>query len=267
MQLYDLHCHTKLSLCASRNSEMSEFVRIADEDGLAAIGFSDHAWDAGIGRPIDFYVPQTYEKLLARVKPESKSVKVFLGAEGEFAQGLLGVRRSTMQKLDYIIIPHSHTHMKNFVLPEGCGEARPHGRYLFNSFVALMHHPNADLIFGIAHPFWPCGKSFEDKQEILSNITDDEFEYCGNLAYKNNIYLEINASSIISMPIEKAATSEYARFIRNAKKGGARFFLGSDNHCQTEHDKNSLFKMPDYMEEFGLCEDDIKSALHQILHG
>lgn len=265
MELYDLHCHTKLSLCASRESDIVGFVRCAEEDGLVCVGISDHAWEKGIGRPIDFYVHQPYDKLFERERPDGSSVRVFLGAEGEYAQGLLGVSRQTMQKLDYIIIPHSHTHMRGFVLPEGINDNHAHGRWLFNSFVSLLHHPNADCFFGIAHPLWACGKSNDDKNEILSAITDEEFIYCGELAAKKGIFLEMNMSSIESIPLDDFESNQYARFLRLAKKGGAEFFMGSDNHMPACGKANSLNKLPDYAEAVGLVEDDFRTALSRIL--
>jgi len=46
MQLYDLHIHTFLSDCASKtNAEPTEYIKAAEQNGLDAIGFSDHAWD------------------------------------------------------------------------------------------------------------------------------------------------------------------------------------------------------------------------------
>lgn len=264
MELYDLHCHTKLSLCAARDSEISEYVRYADEEGLSVIGFADHAWDKGLGIPSSFYAPQDYERLFSRIKPENCRVNVVLGAEGEYAQGLLAVRRETMKKLDYIIIPHSHTHMKGFVLPEGCDTPRAHGRYLFNSFVSLLHHPDIDCVFGVAHPFSPCGKKFDEMEEILSYITDSEFEYCGKLAADKGIFLELNTSACSVVPIEKAEGSSYARFFRNAKKGGASFFLGSDNHSSCPKENNLIFRWKDWAEAFGLCETDFTDALSRI---
>lgn len=267
MRFYDLHCHTKLSLCAARDSEMERFLEYADADGLEAIGFSDHAWDNGVGMPTDFYKAQNYERLYERAVPKGHKTRAFLGAEGEYAQGVLGVRAETIDRLDYIIIPHSHTHMKQFVLPEGCESPHAHGRYVFNSFVSLLNHPVASKIFGVAHPFSLCGKNAEETDEILSAITDEEFVYCGKLAKEKGIFLEMNASSVTIYPIDKAEESQYGRFFRNAQKGGAQFFMGSDNHSPVPHGKNKLFRLPDYMEAFGLDEGNFTSAIDRILRG
>ena len=86
--------------------------------------------------------------------------------------------------------------MRDFVLPEGINDNHAHGRWLFNSFVSLLHHPNADCFFGIAHTLWACGKSNDDKNEILSAITDEEFIYCGELAAKKGITV-LNAPGTI----------------------------------------------------------------------
>ena len=265
MKLYDLHCHSKLSLCASRESEISGFLECGEKDGLVCVGISDHAWDKGLGRPIDFYEAQPYEKLFERERPVTKNVKVVFGAEGEYAQGLLGIRRSTAEKLDYLIVPHSHIHMNGFVLPEGVNDERSVGRYMFNSFVSLLHHPDSDRIFGVAHPFWPCGRKFEQTEAILSAITDEEFIYCGFLAKEKNVFLEMNMSCTASIPLEKFASSQYGRFFRLAKQGGAEFFMGSDNHIPKSGKDNSLNRLPEYAAEIGFTEDDFRTALSRIL--
>ncbi len=267
MELYDLHCHTKLSLCASRTAEIDDYVRYADESGLAAIGFADHAWDKGVGMPSDFYAAQDYERLFTRERPEKHHVKIYFGAEGEYAKGLLAARRDTLKKFDYIIVPHSHTHMKGLVLPEDRDNPRGHGRYLFESFVSLLNHPDIDLIFGIAHPFAPCGKPFAEAEEILSYITDDEFAYCGALAAEKGVFLELNMSSAFAVPAEKAESSSYARFFRNAKKSGAKFFLGSDNHSPHPAEKNLIFRWEERAAPFGLVGSDFTDALCRISRG
>ncbi len=265
MVLYDLHCHSKLSLCAARDSEISEFIRCAEEDGLVCVGISDHAWDKGVGRPIEFYRDQPYEKLLERERLQTNSTKLFLGAEGEYAQGLLGVRRSTIEKLDYIIIPHSHIHMNGFVLPEGVKDDHAVGRHLFNSFVSLLHHPDSDRFFGVAHPFWPCGRKLDQVNEILKTISDEEFIYCGKLAKEKGVFLEVNMSCVCANPIDKFEESEYCRFFRLAKKGGAEFFIGSDNHSPKCGKNNCINRLPEYASILGFDDGDFKTALSRIL--
>jgi len=268
MELYDLHCHTRLSLCAKRDSEITDYVRLADEEGLSVIGFADHAWDKGLGNPTSFYAQQDYERLFTRKRPEKHKVKIVFGAEGEYigayAGGLLAARRETMKKLDYIIIPHSHTHMKGFVLPDGCDTPHSHGRYLYESFVSLLRHKDIDCVFGIAHPFSPCGKNCDESEEILSRITDKEFEFCGKAAADKGIFLELNTSAVSVYPLDTAGKSSYARFYRNAKKGGAKFFLGSDNHSPRPRENNLLYRWKEWAECFGLDESDFTDALYRI---
>ncbi|NLN55061.1 MAG: hypothetical protein GX148_02020 [Clostridiales bacterium] len=267
MKLHDLHCHTNLSLCAKRDADIETYIKNADEEGLFLIGFSDHAWDRGLGNPISFYASQNYERLLERKAPENRKVKVVFGAEGEFAGGLLGARRETMKKFDYIIIPHSHTHMSGFVLPECCDTPEKHGRFLYESFVSLLNHRDIDCVFGIAHPFCPCGKKYDEAEEILSYITDKEFEYCGRLAADKGVFLEFNTSAAFVYPEEGAEDCSYARFFRNAKKGGAKFFLGSDNHYPYKQEENKLFRWKERAVPFGLCETDFTDALYRICRG
>lgn len=267
MELYDLHCHTFLSACAARDAEIDDYVKDADEGGLRALGFADHAWDEGLGTPSGFYAPQNYKRLLTRKCSVKHRVRVFYGAEGEYARGLLAVRAETMKLFDYIIIPHSHTHMKGFVLPAECEAPGDHGRFLLESFVSLLNHPHIGGVFGIAHPFHPCGKKFEEAEEILSYITNEEFENCGALAAQKGVFLELNMSAAFAVPEEKAEDCSYARFFRNAKKGGAKFFLGTDNHRPKPYQDNLIFRAPERAKPFGLTEGDFTDALSRILRG
>jgi len=54
MQLYDLHIHTHLSICASKtNTSAIDYVREAEKGSLCAIGFTDHALGyAGVRRVV-----------------------------------------------------------------------------------------------------------------------------------------------------------------------------------------------------------------------
>ncbi|MEG2003980.1 MAG: PHP domain-containing protein [Clostridia bacterium] len=202
MQIYDLHVHTKLSNCADRNAEASEYITLASEYEFAALGFTDHAWDSPrISGATDWYKRQPYERILeCNYARDGKELPIFRGAEGEYASYLLGVTEETIKKLDYIIIPHSHIHMKNFVISSTFDTPDKKAQFLLNSFVSLCKTSEARYIFGIAHPFFPCGVSRDELDEIMSHLKVSDMLAAFEIARKNEIFIEFNTSCFNILP-------------------------------------------------------------------
>ena len=50
--------------------------------------------------------------------------EVLIGCETEYAHGTLGISEKKAETLDYVLVPHSHTHMNGFVLPDRLQYAR-----------------------------------------------------------------------------------------------------------------------------------------------
>lgn len=250
----DLHVHTKLSLCASKEAEASEYLKVAAKNGVQTIGFANHYWDETVKHPnlIGFYVQQYTEHVL-QLKKELENidhcgVKVLFGCETDFAGHTLGISEENAKLFDYVLVPHSHTHMYGFVLPENMTAPKDHARYLVESFLEVANHDLATkYIYGIVHPFSPCGKSPEDAVAILSNISDEDYQLCAKSAKLNNIKIELNSSALVNKPIY--LLNEYKRFFSACKKEGCEFFAGSDKH-NIIHDSSSdaFFKLNDVAE-------------------
>ncbi|MDL2287360.1 PHP domain-containing protein [Eubacteriales bacterium OttesenSCG-928-G02] len=255
MKIYDLHVHTKLSSCASPEAELDEYIKVAEELGIELIGFTDHAWDSKVPGASPWYQAQDYPRLFER-KPSYKSdkVKVLFGAEGEFASFKLAVTRDTIKKLDYIIIPHSHIHMKGLVLPEGWESNALVAKYLVESFISLCSHPDSDLIFGIAHPFYPLGKFQKDIQEIMDLITEEQLKECFELANRKNIRIELNLSCFKDADISDMDSYPYAKILKAAGKAGCKLFIGSDSHKVYDKTDPIILKAPEYIKSLGLNE-------------
>ncbi len=265
---FDIHVHTHLSACADRQAYIKDYIRQAEECSLSLIGFADHSWDSAIPGASAWYQPQNYQRLVQRraEKDElfSPAVTVRLGAEGEFANGLLGLGEEARALVDYVIIPHSHTHMKGFVLPTECDTPKKHADYLLKSFYALCSHPSKDLIFGIAHPFFPVGESVESMTEILSYISYPELIEAMTAARQAGLFAELNLSSFRHTLPEDADSYFYTRVLRAAAEAGTGLFAGSDSHSVP-----SLKRFCDtrdaLISAIGLSEDMFTAAKHRIL--
>lgn len=268
MLKHDIHIHTHLSDCADRQAFMRDYIEAARQHNLEIIGFADHAWDESIIGASDWYKPQTYKRLIAR-RDELKSIdttglKVLLGAEGEYANLLLGLGDEGKQYVDYVIIPHSHTHMRGFVLPDDCvGNPEKHANYLVKSFIALCRHEKRELFLGIAHPMSPIGMNGMQTEEIFSFISDAMLDECAQAAKEADILLEANLSILKGIPPEASNGYCLRRFYDACKRAGCQFFIGSDAHKPASFnnyhaDKESLLQL------IGLAECDFTTATRRI---
>lgn len=271
MELYDLHTHTFLSDCASKtNANPVDYVKAAEENGLLAIGFSDHSWDASIEGASPWYKKQPFERLettreLLDGYESSTEIKILFGAETEYAGGVLGVGEHAASRLDYVIVPHSHTHMKGFVLPEGCDTPEKHAAYLIKSFYEVCTHKKRSLFFGIAHPMFPVGLNREEAERVYSYISDRDMCECLYAAKENGIFLELNTSVISKIDESDLQNSFYARFFGNAKRVGNAFFMGSDKHSVIPSGKPDAFmKIGVFAKKLGLTPSDFKAALDYV---
>lgn len=261
---HDIHVHTYLSSCASKDAFMADYINTAKELGIETIGFTDHCWDENIAGASDWYKPQTYKRLEERKaqlkEMDTQGINVLLGAEGEYAKEILCITEDALNFTDYIIVPHSHTHMKGIVISEECADnPNLHAKYLLNSFLSLCGHEKRNLFFGIAHPMYPIGKNLAAAEEIYSYISDDNLKECAIAAKEAAITLELNLSVAKNIMKESKETTCYHRFFEICQKAGCELFMGSDAHSisafKERHDeKNSA------MQYFNMAENDFTIA-------
>lgn len=121
---HDIHTHTLFSTCCEDpEATMAAFVREAHELGHKVIGISNHLWDEKVSGASYWYFLQPIKYGLEAkyaIPADTKGVKVLFGIESEFCgmSDTLGLLAETAKQFDYVLIPHSHTHMKNFVIPD-----------------------------------------------------------------------------------------------------------------------------------------------------
>ncbi len=265
---HDIHIHTHLSDCAHRDAFIKDYIVEAKTIGLTTVGFADHAWDENIKGASNWYIPQTFKRLELRKREientDTAGMKILFGAEGEFANFLLGVGEEAKNYVDYIIVPHSHTHMKGFVMPsEYAGDAKKHADFLVKSFISLCNHKNRNLFFGIAHPMWPVGASIDYITEIFENISDEMLSDCALAAKEAGVALEVNLSCLKSIPPVLGEEFCIKRFFDACKRADCEFFMGSDAHRVTAiADYHS--EQARVLKSIGLSESDFKAAERRI---
>ena len=255
----DIHIHTNLSSCAMRDATLERYVARAVEDGLETIGIANHVWDNLIPGVSEWYRPQNVEHILQLKQelPENgmmNGVRVLFGCETEFThESKLCLAEEHMELFDYILVPHSHTHMKVVVPKERIAELPDHASYLMESFLNLVNHPLAHRITSIAHPFVP-GTKYELYQAAQALIPDSYFREAFCAAREKGIAIELNGSCLTYMPEEEIPSCEYVRIYTIAKECGCRFTYGSDSHNYKDNRKLPIIEK--FLESCGIGDND-----------
>ena len=121
---HDIHTHTLLSACCHDPAATVEaYVRRAAELGHTVFGISNHLWDEKVEGASTWYKGQMINYgLQARncVPADTCGVKVKIGVETEYfaVTDTLGMLADTAERFDYILVPHTHVHMKGTVCPD-----------------------------------------------------------------------------------------------------------------------------------------------------
>ena len=233
----DLHLHTYLSKCAKNGGHARDYVAQAQSEGLSVIAFTDHMWDSAVPGASDWYKPQDMAHI-GQLRAElaelpAGPVRVLFGCETECDKnGVVGITQEAASRLDILLVPNSHTHMLDFVMPrEYNGIPDKHGAFMVRHFMDIIRSPVARYITAIPHPFAAVGKSASEKEEILASISDAAFAECFAAAREMDIALELNTSVFACIPEQQLRTGEFARMYMIAREAGCRFTFGTDAHA------------------------------------
>jgi len=122
---HDIHTHTFFSSCSNQdpNASVIEYIKKAAELGHTVLGLSNHMWDEKVAGAAIWYKGQNVDYVLEErwaIPEDTLGVKVLFGAECEYygMSQTLGITAETSKKFDYILVPHTHTHMKDKVIAE-----------------------------------------------------------------------------------------------------------------------------------------------------
>lgn len=230
---HDLHIHSNLSVCSRDPHQTPEnILRYAKENGLHTICLTDHFWDENIPGASQWYSTQNYPHIAAaKPLPQEDNIRFLFGCETEINKLLtLGLSKEKCDLFDFIIIPTTHFHMKDFtVSEEDIVNTQTRAKAWIKRLDAVL---NMDLPFhkvGIAH--LTCGliqrDSREEFLEVLNLIPEDELTRLFLRAAKLGVGIELNASD---MNFADHETETVLRIYRIAKECGCKFYLGSDAH-------------------------------------
>lgn len=239
---HDLHIHTKLSLCShDDNMTLQAILDRAKRLGVTLLAITDHMWDEealsledkwyssdALG-VYNFYKKQNIAHV-NKVREASgvnfHGIRVLYGCEVEFANHTATLTAKNKEQFDFVLVPHSHIHMKGFVLPENVTTDEDMARFNLDSFREIAE---SEIATAIAHPFLLLGYDYAKKKQVFDKITDSDFEAVFLLAAKNNKYIEIN-TSLFTDPVYLEDETLFIRMLRIANACGCRFTAGSDAH-------------------------------------
>ncbi len=235
----DLHIHSKISSCSNDPEQTSErILRYAEENGLRTICLTDHFWDDSVEGASNWYRPQNYEHIAAaKPLPQTDNVQFLFGCETELNKNLtLGISKENIDLFDFVIIPTTHFHMKDYTLSkEEAADAQSRANAWVKRLDAVLR---MDLPFhkiGIAH--LTCGliaPTREEYIEVLKLIPEEEMERLFNKAAQLGVGIEISSGIMNFADVEADVV---LRPYRIAKQCGCKFYCGSDAHHPDELDR------------------------------
>lgn len=229
---HDLHVHSQISSCSNDPEQTNErLLQYAKENGYNTICLTDHFWDENVEGASDWYAVQNWAHITKALPlPKDDEVKFLFGVETELNKELtLGISKERMEELDFIVIPTTHFHMKNYTLSEEQAKSpATRAKAWVERLDAVL---NMELPFhkiGIAH--LACGliaPTRPEYLETLSLIPDDEMVRLFTKAAKLGVGIELNSGDM--NPAEGEEDTVF-RMFRIAKKCGCKFYFASDAH-------------------------------------
>lgn len=239
--------HTHNYLCGHAGGTVSDYVKVAVEHGLRAIGISDHCI-APVNSPspdpivtadkfLDAYLPQFDE---AR-KLYGNDIKIYTGAEIEYFDGYCEFYEYLLTKLDYLVLgQHEYmngkAHRNSYV--DGTSEDEVLAyfdsvrRGLNSGFFSVLAHP--DLIF-YHHP-------------PITEAVIKSFDETVRTAVELDIPLELNANGVRSHGFRYPTDL----LVDLCKKYDAKVVVSSDAHSPDALCDEYMCKLRAYAEKVGL---------------
>lgn len=234
----DFHIHTSISPCASPEASVASYIEAAHKLNFSKVGFCNHFWDELIRREeMYYYEPLTTSCLLA-IKdeiPGKDELNIFVGCEAEMIlDNSVTLMPEHAHLFDYALIPTTHFNIKDVCIASSVKKPAEVGKLMVERFIAAATSELSKVIrTAICHPFMPYG-FFEVGDEILSGITDSEYEYCFSTAAGLGIPVEVNGRVFQVKQLELDPSTgfpyQFLRIMTIARECGCKIYPGSDSH-------------------------------------
>lgn len=252
---HDYHIHSFLSNCAHDPAQTPErILQYAKDAGLERICLTNHYWDSAVPGASKWYSTQNFDHIAQeRVLPQAEGIEFLFGCETDMdLHFTVGVPRERYDDFDFIIVPTTHLHMRNFtILEEEMNQTEPCARLWVERFDALL---DSDLPFhkvGVAHLTCDLinNKTHELTLQTLALIPDAELERLFTRSAKCGCGIELNY-----FDMKYIDDPAIRRFYQIAKSCKNKFYLGSDAHMPHEFPSAPYYERA--IDLLGLTEDD-----------
>ena len=296
----DVHTHNFLSKCSHDNqSTPAGYVDRAAELGLRLLGFANHCWDERVEGASSWYHDQSLAfqmQIKNNIPKDTKGVRVLVGIETEYCgmSDTLGITAEGAKEnqLDFVLIPHTHVHMRNFVMPYAAEEVKKRAElaeFLRTQSPIPMEEETIEKLVD-AYPRRKLITDIPPYGEFVSDFMVQSFESLMNNEEFNKLIKVVPVSvahpfqpvgdgdlrdfmlkripdetftRLFRMAAEKGVgleingncnEPEMLRVLKLAREAGCRFTLGSDTHSIEVMSR--IFATDPTIEALGLTEDD-----------
>ncbi len=257
---HDLHIHSRLSSCSNDPEQSTQnLLRYAEENGYGYICLTDHFWSSEVNGASNWYAPQNYEHISKSLPlPQSDKVKFYFGCETDMDKSFrLGISANDLERLDFIIIPTTHMHMRGFTIDESDDSIERRRELYIERFHRLL---DCDLPFnkiGIAHLTCNLIVPSGEKRNItvIDGIEDSVYIELFSRAAKLGAGIELNCGDIDYTAYTESELSSILRPYKIAKQQGCKFYLGSDGHHPARL-KTALDRFKQIIDRLELQESD-----------
>ena len=229
---HDLHIHSVLSTCCAHPHQTpNRILEYALEYGLKEVCITDHFWDENIEGATEWYKPQNFEHICKSLPlPKAEGVEFLFGAETELDKQLrLGIAKETIDKLDFLIIPTTHTN--GFVLENEENSEEKRAAIWLQRVDAVLQMELPFHKVGLAHLACITISPKRDREEvarILNKISSEDLNRIFSRAASLGVGIELNGSDMDFQ--SEAEQNAVIRIFKIAKECGCKFYFGSDCH-------------------------------------
>ncbi len=256
---HDVHVHTPLSSCSNDPEQTpANILQKAASLGISTVGFADHLWVSDIPGASKWYRPQDEThvlKIREQLPADTKSVRVLIGCESEFTGEACGIDAKRAELFDFVLLPCTHFHMRNFVCPEYINTAAEQAMLLLERLDKVLDY---DFVTGIAHPFIAVNQGSLHDEMCRCLLKADQLSHCLDKAADKRISLEITKGYFPQLFGKKQPEfhdESVMPILEKAKRAGCLFHFASDAHSL--QDFGSVVKMQPLADELCLTDEDI----------
>ena len=230
---HDLHIHSTLSVCGNDPEQTPErILAYAKKNRLHTVCLTDHFWDEALPISSDFYRVQNLAHIKSALPlPTSRDVRFLFGCETEMdAHGVIGIAPEHYDLFDFIIVPTTHMHMGELVIPAASYRTTDERARVWISRIDTLLSSDLPLSrVGLAHLTTPLLLRGDPDGwlAILRALDEGEMRRVFKRAAALGVGIELNMD--LCRLTDKTAPT-VLRPYRIAHECGCKFYIGLDVH-------------------------------------